>query len=79
MNKNNRLLDKALNGGWCFKVDNSGNVMGDVPLKNSSSHIGDSFANVVNILLPSRAKSVNRELVAQMRVKTKARAAGYSV
>ena len=79
VNKENRLLDKALSGGWCFKTDNAGNIMSDVPLKNSSSHIGDAFANTVNVLLPSRSKAVNREAIARMKDKGKTRAASYSV
>lgn len=79
VNKNNRLLDKALSGGWCFKTDNSGNVMGDVPMKNSLSHIGDAWANAVNILLPSRTKAINKEAMAKMRQKGRARAKSYAV
>jgi hypothetical protein len=79
VNKENRLLDKALSGGWCFKTDNAGNVISDVPLKNSSSHVADSWANTVNVLLPSRSKAVNREAIARMQHKGKTRAASYSV
>jgi hypothetical protein len=79
VNKNNRQLDKALSGGWCFKVDNAGNVMGDIPLKNDGSHVGDAFANAVNVLLPSRTKEMNRALVAKIHQKGKARASSYAV
>jgi hypothetical protein len=79
VNKNNRLLDKALSGGWSYKVDNSGNIMGDLPQKSASSHVGDAFANAVNILLPSRTKSMNRALVAKIHQKGKARASSYAV
>lgn len=79
VNKNNRQLDKALSGGWCFKTDNSGNVMGDVPQKTDASHVGDAFANAVNVLLPSRTKEMNRKLVAAIHQKGKARASSYAV
>jgi len=79
VNKENRLLDKALSGGWCFKTDNAGNVISDVPLKNASSHVADGWANAVNVLLPSRSKAVNREAIARMKQKGKSRAASYSV
>ena len=79
VNKGNRLLDKALGGGWCFKTDNAGNVMGDIPLKNESSHIADAWANAVNVLLPSRTKAMNREALANMKAKGKARASSYAV
>lgn len=79
VNKTNRLLDKALSGAWSYKVDNSGNVMGDIPQKNSASHVGDAFANAVNVLLPSRTKAMNRAVIAQMQKKGKARASSYAV
>ena len=79
VNKNNRALDKALAGGWCYKVDNSGNIMSDKPDKNESSHVGDAFANAVNVLMPSRSKSMNRELVSRLRDKIKARVSSYAV
>ena len=79
VNKSNRWLDKALSGGWCFKVDNSGNVMGDIPMKNELSHTGDAFANAVNVLLPSRTKAMNRAVISQMQKKGKARASSYAV
>lgn len=79
VNKDNRLLDKALSGGWCFKVDNAGNVMGDIPQKNASSHVADAFANAVNVLLPSRTKAIKREALSRMKAKGKARASSYAV
>jgi intein/homing endonuclease len=79
VNKANRALDKALAGGWSYKVDNAGNVMGDKPLKNDSSHVADAWANAVNVLLPSRSKSMNRALMDQIKQKGKNRAASYSV
>ena len=79
VNKNNRQLDKALSGGWSFKTDNAGNVMGDTPQKNEQSHVGDAWANAVNILLPSRTKTMNREVTARLRQKGKARACSYGV
>lgn len=79
VNKADRQLDKALNGAWCFKTDNAGNVMGDTPQKNEMSHVGDAWANAVNVLLPSRTKAVDKAAVSRMRQKGKARAASYSV
>ena len=79
VNKANRQLDKALSGAWSFKTDNAGNVMGDTPQKNEASHVGDAWANAVNVLLPSRTKDVDMAAVSRMRQKGKARAASYSV
>lgn len=36
VSSDNRLLDKALSGGWHYKVDNAGNIVGDIPEKNES-------------------------------------------
>lgn len=79
INKSNRLLDKALSGGWCFKTDNAGNVTGDVPLKNSSSHIGDAWANAVNVLSPSGMIKTSSGAKDKLRRTGMNRAKGYSV
>jgi len=79
VNKANRALDKALAGSWNYKTDNSGNIMSDKPDKNEASHIGDAFANAVNVLMPSRSKSMNRQLISQLRDKIKARVSSYAV
>jgi hypothetical protein len=79
VNKNNRLLDKALAGGWCFKTDNSGNIIGDIPDKNASSHVGDAFANAVNVLLPTQTRTSDRAKLQRLRKKGRERAAGYAV
>jgi len=34
------------------KTDKAGNIASDVPMKTEESHIGDAFANAVNVLLP---------------------------
>jgi len=49
---NNMLLHDALMGGWHYKTDKAGNIASDVPMKTEESHIGDAFANAVNVLLP---------------------------
>ncbi|MDO9566665.1 MAG: phage terminase large subunit [Candidatus Desulfaltia sp.] len=79
VNKNNRLLDKALSGAWSYKVDSSGNIMGDIPQKSELSHVGDAWANAVNVLLPSRTKAMNRAVIVQMQQKGRARASSYAV
>lgn len=79
VNKNNRHLDKALAGGWHFKTDNSGNIVGDIPEKTESSHVGDAFANVVNVLLPTQARTSDRAKLQRLRRKGRKLAASYSV
>lgn len=46
------ILHQALKGGWHYKTDNNGNIMGDKPVKNQHSHPGDAFANGVAVLMP---------------------------
>lgn len=79
VNKANRLLDKALSGGWHFKTDNSGNIIGDIPEKNDSSHVGDAWANAVNVLLPIQKRQLNRAMLQKLRRHARKRAASYSV
>lgn len=45
-------LHRALRGGWHYKVDNNGNIIGDKPLKNLHSHVGDATAYGIAILIP---------------------------
>lgn len=79
VNKANRLLDKALSGSWHFKTDNSGNIIGDVPDKNNFSHIGDAWANVINVLLPMKNRKSNRVVMQKLRRQARKRATSYSV
>jgi len=46
------ILHRALNGGWHYKTDNSGNIIGDKPVKDEHSHPGDAYANGISILMP---------------------------
>lgn len=46
------LLHRALKGGWHYKTDNNGNVLGDKPVKNEHSHPGDAAANGIAVLMP---------------------------
>lgn len=45
-------LHRALRGGWHYKTDNSGNVIGDTPVKDRFSHPGDAFGHGMSILFP---------------------------
>lgn len=79
VNRENRLLDKALSGGWHFKTDNAGNIMGDIPEKSPESHVGDAWSNVVNVLLPMQRAKMNRAKLQTIRRQARKRAAGYAV
>ena len=45
-------LHRALKGGWHYKTDNSGHVIGDKPVPDEYSHLGMAFAYGISILLP---------------------------
>ena len=80
VNMENRWLDKALSGGWHFKVDNSGKVMSDTPEKRAEeSHVGDAFANALNVLMPTVGLRTNKEIIKKMHNLTRARAKSYAV
>ncbi len=79
VNKNNRLLDKALSGGWAYKVDNAGNVVSDIPMKNASSHVGDAWANAINVLMPTNIITLSDEKLKKLQEKTRNRAKSYAV
>lgn len=64
-------LHRALRGGWHYKTDNSGRVIGDKPFKQDEhSHVGDAFANGVAVLLPydpaPKATKINKEKAMKM-------------
>lgn len=53
ISKSARLLHRALNGGWHWRTDNNGNIVGSVPDKNDQlNHIGDAFSYMVSRIFP---------------------------
>jgi hypothetical protein len=73
-----KLLDRALNGAWHYPVDNQGKRSREKPVKDSASHVGDSFANGCAVLRPSSRKA-DMAAYRQMAMKTKKRAQSYAV
>jgi len=71
VNKDLRIVERALSGGWHYAIDNSGNIKRDIPEKDQFSHIGDCFANLVSVLLPMRMQprdmTTQREQTAKVR------------
>lgn len=61
-------LHKALRGGWHYKTDNSGHVIGKLPMKNEHSHPGDAFSYMIAALMPFnvRADFQRKEKAARM-------------
>lgn len=78
INPENRLLIKTLSGAWAYKVDNSGNVTSSIPIKNYFSHIGDTFANAVNVLFPANEVKVDKEKTRKMRQQMSERINSYA-
>lgn len=50
----NKLLHRALSGGWHYPKNNMGERSGNLPVKNASSHVGDAWAAAVCRLQPSQ-------------------------
>lgn len=73
-------LHRALNGGWHFKKDNSGNIIGTSPEKDAHSHVGDAFSYLVAQVFPfQRARPSKSETSARnVRAKSLAESYGHS-
>ncbi len=61
-------LHQALKGGWHYKTDNSGNVVGTKPVKNAHSHVGDAFAYLISVLMPYNIRREMREIDREIRM-----------
>lgn len=73
------VLHRALNGGWHWKVDNNGNVIGSQPVKDQHSHPGDAFLYLASKLFPfEQAGDVYRKLKKLSQKDRMARAMSYS-
>lgn len=57
-------LHRALKGGWHYKTDNNGKVIGQnpKPVKDDQhNHPGDAFANGISVLLPGEKKTIREK------------------
>jgi len=79
LSSDNNLLDKALGGGWHYKVNNQGQRVSTLPEKDENSHVGDAWANAVCVLLPSRVSKLPRGRARQAAMRAKRRANSYAV
>lgn len=61
LSKSAYLLHRALNGGWHWKKDNSGNIIGNLPVKDKHSHPGDAFCGLVSVLFPYVRLKTNKK------------------
>jgi len=51
------LVHRALKGGWHYKKDNQGRIVGKKPVKDRFSHAGDALSYGVNYLLPWKPRA----------------------
>lgn len=72
-----KYLHRALSGDWHYKTDNSGKIISNLPEKNTSSHIGDAYANVVNVLIPELDAQFDSRNVRKLAQAARDRAASY--
>jgi hypothetical protein len=77
INPQERFLHRALSGDWHYKTDNSGRIAAKIPEKNLSSHLGDAFANGVNVLIPELDSNIDKDFLRKIREQARIRAASY--
>lgn len=54
-------LHHALKGGWHYKTDNNGRIIGSIPVKDEHSHPGDAFGGLISTLMPYDVKKELRK------------------
>jgi hypothetical protein len=72
-----RLIHRALSGAWHYPVDNSGQISSKLPDKNDASHVGDAWANAVNVLLPVTKIKRDPAAIKKLQERQKAIACSY--
>ena len=77
ISKSAYLLHRALNGGWHWKKDNSGNIVGTLPVKDKFSHPGDALASMVSVLFPYVKRPKNKRLSLEEKMKATKLARSY--
>jgi hypothetical protein len=79
LSKSAYLLHRALNGGWHWKVDNNGHVIGNTPVKDQFSHPGDAFLYMASTIFPfEQIGGINRGARKISQRERMARALSYS-
>lgn len=72
-------LNKALKGGWHYKTDNNGRIIGEKPVQNSvHSHPGNAFVYLISQLMPYSIEEEVRKATDEARRESRMRrAASY--
>jgi hypothetical protein len=74
-------LHRALKGGWHYKTDNNGVIIGNTPLKNNiHCHPGDAFANGIAVLTgrPKTKKQKQQSIQQRQKMARSYRGGNYS-
>ena len=80
LSADNKLLDKALAGGWHYHINAQGNRTSNTPVKDETSHVSDAWAAAVCVLMPSRILlKKSPERYRELRQKSLRRAQTYAV
>jgi hypothetical protein len=63
------LLHRALKGGWHYKTDNNGKILGKLPVKDEHSHPGDAFSYIIAALMPYEERQAMKKIDKDSRMK----------
>lgn len=72
------MLHRALKGGWHYKTDNAGRLIGDKPEQDQHDHPGQALAYGVAVLMPYSAKAEYDKVLAAHRAAQQRRAMSYA-
>lgn len=71
-------LHRAFKGGWHYKTDNSGRVIGDKPMQDKHDHPGQAFAYGIAKLMPYNPARNYKRIMAAVAAANRRRAASYA-
>jgi hypothetical protein len=79
LSADNKLLDKALAGGWHFHINAQGKRTSNLPVKDEVSHYCDAFAAAVCVLMPTKLSNIKKHSYRTQAQKIRRRAQSYVV
>ena len=78
LSADNRLLDKALAGGWHYNINAQGRRTSTVPVKDEVSHYCDAWAAAVCVLMPTKLSNIKKHTHQAQVQKIRKRAQSYT-
>ena len=78
LSADNKLLDKALAGGWHYHINAQGKRTSTLPVKDEVSHYCDSWAAAVCVLMPTKLSNINKKSHRAQAQKIRRRAQSYA-